>query len=51
MKITIRGWLKEQEIVVWGEDKEAIAAKNRFMGQLGSLQGRRIGYQHDIEKR
>ena len=31
MKITTREWFKEQEKVGWGECKEAVVAKNRFM--------------------
>jgi len=48
MKITARGWFKEQEKVGWGEGREAVAAKNRFMEQLEPLGGWTIGFQYDI---
>ena len=51
LEITTGQWLKEQEKVGWGEGREAMAAKNRSMEKLGSLRGRRVGYQYDMRKK
>ena len=48
MKITTKKWFKEQGKVGWGEGREAVVAKNRFMKQLEPLQGRPVGFQYDI---
>ena len=48
MKISTSEWFKEQEKLWWGENREVVVAKNRFMEQLEPLQARPIGFQYDI---
>ena len=48
MKTNTREWSKEKEKVGWGEGREVVVAKNRFMKQLEPLQGRPVGFQYDI---